>query len=99
MVAADGQRAKWPYDLARPRTWPGTRVLVRPGAPTGATPQPPSSKYYTLRYLLTALLADGESTIADPARSDDTDVLVAALGALGALVAWRDEPPALWVRG
>ncbi|HEY7983009.1 MAG TPA: 3-phosphoshikimate 1-carboxyvinyltransferase [Ktedonobacterales bacterium] len=99
MVAGDGQQAKEPYDLARPRTWPGTRVLVRPGAPTGATPHPPSSKYYTLRYLLTALLADGESTISDPARSDDTDVLVAALGALGAAVAWRGEPPALWVRG
>jgi 3-phosphoshikimate 1-carboxyvinyltransferase len=101
MVAADGQHATptEPYDLARPRTWPGARVLVRSGAPTGATPHPPSSKYYTLRYMLTALLAEGASTIADPARSDDTDVLIAVLRALGAAVEWRDDPPALWVRG
>jgi 3-phosphoshikimate 1-carboxyvinyltransferase len=88
-----------PYDLARPRTWPGTRLLVRPGAATGVSPRPPSSKYYTLRYLLAALLADGESTVMDPAQSDDTDVLVAALVALGAAVEWQADPPALRVRG
>jgi 3-phosphoshikimate 1-carboxyvinyltransferase len=101
MSATNGQHAaaSEPYDLARPRTWPGARVLVKPGAPTGALPHPPSSKYYTLRYLLTALLADGASTIVEPAQSDDTDVLIAALRALGAAVEWCDDPPALWVRG
>jgi 3-phosphoshikimate 1-carboxyvinyltransferase len=101
MSASDEQSAAAgePYDLARPRTWPSARVLVRPGAPIGATPHPPSSKYYTLRYLLTALLADGVSTIVEPAQSDDTDVLIAALRALGAAVEWQGDPPALWVHG
>ena len=64
-------------------------VFVRRG--TGGTPQPapvtlrtPGAKYYTLRYLLAALLADGVSRVRNPARSDDTRVLLAALRALGA---------------
>src|SRR5260370_36238987 len=44
-------------DLAAPRTWPGSRVLVRRGSPTGARPHLPSSKYYTLRYAINAFLA------------------------------------------
>lgn len=62
---------------------PPARVLVRAGRPTGAQPQPPTSKYYTLRYTLAAFLAAGESLVLDPARSDDTDVLLAAIRALG----------------
>jgi 3-phosphoshikimate 1-carboxyvinyltransferase len=49
----------------------------------------PGSKYYTLRYLLNALLAEGESIVRFPALSDDTAVLVRALRALGAQVAWE----------
>jgi 3-phosphoshikimate 1-carboxyvinyltransferase len=56
--------------------------------PTGADPHPPSSKYYTLRYTLAAMLAAGESTVRDPAQSDDTSVLVEAARALGAQVTW-----------
>jgi 3-phosphoshikimate 1-carboxyvinyltransferase len=52
----------------------------------------PGAKYYTLRYLLAALLADGVSQVRNPARSDDTAVLLSALEALGAVIA--EEPPA-----
>lgn len=50
---------------------------------------PPSSKNYTTRYLLAAALADGDSVVRHPARSDDADALVRCLGDLGALV--REE--------
>jgi 3-phosphoshikimate 1-carboxyvinyltransferase len=53
----------------------------------------PGSKYYTLRYLLNALLGDGESLVRFPAHSDDTAVLVGALRALGAQVSWEPVPP------
>ena len=49
----------------------------------------PGSKYYTLRYLLAAALATGESRVVAPALSDDTAVLVTALRALGAELAWE----------
>ncbi len=63
-----------------------TRVFVRGGV-TQAAPialRLPGAKYYTLRYLLAALLADGVSLVRNPARSDDTAVLVQALRVLGA---------------
>ena len=62
------------------------RVFVRGGMPRSeATRLPlPGAKYYTLRYLLAALLADGVSLVRNPARSDDTVALVRTLRALGA---------------
>ena len=45
---------------------------------------PPSSKNYTTRYLLVAALAEGESVVHYPARSDDADALVRCLRDLGA---------------
>src|SRR5581483_3036289 len=48
---------------------------------------PPSSKYHTLRTVLAALLAEGESIIENPALSDDTTVLLKACAQLGAKVA------------
>ena len=45
---------------------------------------PPSSKNYTTRYLLAAALADGESQIHYPAKSDDADALLRCLRQLGA---------------
>ena len=71
-----------------------TRVFVRGGIPQAApiALRLPGAKYYTLRYLLAALLADGVSLVRNPARSDDTAVLVQALRALGADVTEeRDE--------
>jgi 3-phosphoshikimate 1-carboxyvinyltransferase len=52
----------------------------------------PGSKYYTLRFLLNALLAEGESVVRFPAVSEDTAVLVHALAALGAKVSWEPQP-------
>ena len=46
----------------------------------------PGAKYYTLRYLLAAFLAEGESRVRNPALSDDTAVLVQAIRALGGQV-------------
>lgn len=53
----------------------------------------PGSKYYTLRYLLAAALADGQSTVEGPAVSDDTMVLVRALRCLGAAIEWQPTAP------
>jgi 3-phosphoshikimate 1-carboxyvinyltransferase len=51
----------------------------------------PSSKYYTLRYVLAATLAKGESHIAFPAESDDSDALFRCCQALGATFQWSDS--------
>ena len=50
----------------------------------GGTLSPPSSKNYTARYLLAAALAEGESRVRHPARSEDADALVRCLRLLGA---------------
>jgi 3-phosphoshikimate 1-carboxyvinyltransferase len=80
-----------------------TRVLVRGGTlREQAVRLPlPGAKYYTLRYLLAALLADGVSLVRNPARSDDTVALVRALRALGADVTetQRDGEWALRITG
>jgi 3-phosphoshikimate 1-carboxyvinyltransferase len=77
------------------RTWAGTEVSGRHPWPQAAlsTIELPGSKYYTLRYLLNALLGDGESLVRFPAHSDDTAILVGALRALGAQVSWEPVPP------
>lgn len=59
-------------------------IRVHPCKGLSGTILPPSSKYHTLRYLLAAFLAEGESVINYPALSDDSDVLLAACRALGA---------------
>ncbi|HLZ21655.1 MAG TPA: 3-phosphoshikimate 1-carboxyvinyltransferase [Ktedonobacterales bacterium] len=61
-------------------------------------PRLPGSKYYTLRYLLNALLAYDESVVRFPALSDDTAVLVAAMRALGATAQWERDTadPSSW---
>ncbi len=85
--------AQW--DAARaalpPIPLPPRRVFVRggQGRAVAEMPQPPGSKYYTLRYLLNALLATGESVVRFPALSDDTAVLVRAIRALGAGATWE----------
>jgi len=89
-----------------PVSQPPRRVYVRAGS--GRPPvEPitirlPGSKYYTLRYLLVALLAEGESLVRNPALSDDTAVLVRAIRALGATARWERLEPDGWqlrVRG
>ena len=99
----DPARAPLPPIPAPPRVVRVRGPASRPPIPIAA-PRPPGSKYYTLRYLLNALLADGESVVRGPALSDDTAVLVRALRALGAAVVWEPHAhdPSNWqlrVRG
>ncbi|GAC1390270.1 MAG: 3-phosphoshikimate 1-carboxyvinyltransferase [Ktedonobacteraceae bacterium] len=67
--------------------------FIAPTSLLRGDPIVPSSKYYTLRYMLAALLADGESRIAFPAESDDSDALFRGCRALGARLQWDDEQP------
>ncbi|TVQ26991.1 MAG: 3-phosphoshikimate 1-carboxyvinyltransferase [Spirochaetaceae bacterium] len=57
-------------------------VTVSPGKISGAIPIP-GSKSHTIRALLIAALADGESTIGRPLRSADTAACIDALRAMG----------------
>ncbi|MGH2484764.1 MAG: hypothetical protein ACRDHE_02005, partial [Ktedonobacterales bacterium] len=73
---------------------PPKTVFVRRGEPAGgrkviARVALPGSKYLTLRYLLNAALADGESIVRYPALSEDTQALSRALVALGARISWE----------
>lgn len=81
--------------LARPpaRVVVGGRVAR--ASPAGV-PRLPGSKYYTLRYLLNAMLADGESVIRAPALSDDTAVLVRAMRGFGARAVWERDSSGGW---
>ena len=67
-----------------------TRYIAPTSLIQGA-PVLPSSKYYTLRYLLAATLAKGESTVLFPASSDDSEALFRSCRALGAELTWRDD--------
>jgi len=60
--------------------WPAPH----PGAPVDATVTVPASKSLTNRYLLLAALADGPSRVRNALASRDSDLMVAALRALGA---------------
>src|SRR5579863_6320885 len=66
-------------------------LKVAPTSLIVGAPELPSSKYYTLRYLLAATLAEGESTVAFPAESDDSEILFRGCQALGAELRWCDE--------
>ncbi|HET9110760.1 MAG TPA: 3-phosphoshikimate 1-carboxyvinyltransferase [Ktedonobacterales bacterium] len=76
-----------------PTAQPPRAIFVGPPVGDSPTRPPhlPGSKYYTLRYLLNALLADGESVVEGPALSDDTGVLVRAMRALGGSARWERE--------
>ncbi|HEU5370721.1 MAG TPA: 3-phosphoshikimate 1-carboxyvinyltransferase, partial [Ktedonobacterales bacterium] len=71
-------------DLSKPV--PQT-VRIIPSGPLHGDITLPSSKYHTLRTILAALLAEGESIIDNPAQSDDTTVLLKACEQLGATIA------------
>ncbi|GCE27726.1 3-phosphoshikimate 1-carboxyvinyltransferase [Dictyobacter alpinus] len=75
-------------------------IFVAPSSLLPAQPEVPSSKYYTLRYILAAVLAPGESRIILPALSDDSDALFRGCRALGAELRWEDEQQhVLLIRG
>ena len=99
-MPASGDYAELP-PLPRPPLCVNVHGRAERGAWVGA-PRLPGSKYYTLRYLLNALLADGESIVRAPALSDDTVVLVRAMQALGATAVWKPDGAGgwdLWVEG
>ncbi len=66
------------------------RCTIEPTSLLRGEPVVPSSKYYTLRYLLAATLAEGESRIVFPATSDDSDALFRGCCALGAELSWDE---------
>src|SRR5437588_7426599 len=69
----------------------GQKLYIAPASLLRGQPRLPSSKYYTLRYLLAATLARGESTVSFPAVSEDSEALFRACCALGAQLHWCDE--------
>ncbi len=73
------------------------RIPVTPRSALDATVRPPGSKSLTNRALLTAGLAIGESQLADPLVSDDTEVMVAGLRTLGVEIDRQRD--AWYVRG
>jgi 3-phosphoshikimate 1-carboxyvinyltransferase len=76
------------------------KLYIAPASLLYGEPELPSSKYYTLRYLLAATLAKGESRVAFPAESDDSEALFRGCQALGAQLTWDDaEPRVLRVHG
>lgn len=76
------------------------KLYIAPSTRIYGQPEVPSSKYYTLRYLLAATLAGGESRIVFPAESDDSDALFRGCRAFGAELSWQDEQHhVLHVRG
>jgi 3-phosphoshikimate 1-carboxyvinyltransferase len=81
-----------------PTPEPPRRVTIQRGAqvPDEVELRIPGAKYYTLRYLLAAFLAEGESRVRNPALSDDTAVLVRAIRALGGQVTWERDGDDGW---
>ncbi|MEO8938471.1 MAG: 3-phosphoshikimate 1-carboxyvinyltransferase, partial [Burkholderiaceae bacterium] len=72
-------------------------IDLHPTMAAHGTVRVPGSKSISIRVLLLAALADGETTIAGLLRSDDTTVMIDALQALG--VAIRDAGDTLVVNG
>ncbi len=67
------------------------KIVISPSVLRPGQPDVPSSKYYTLRSVLAAVLAEGESRVVFPAQSDDSDALFGGCLALGARLSWDDE--------
>ncbi len=75
-------------------------LYIAPSSYILGEPLVPSSKYYTLRYLLAATLADGESRVIFPAESDDSEALFRGCRLLGATLTWEiGQQRVLHVRG
>lgn len=61
-------------------------VAVVPGGPVVGSIRPPGSKSLTNRALICAAFADGRSQLTGALRSDDTEVMVAALSRIGVAI-------------
>ena len=75
------------------------KISIVPSVLLPGQPDIPSSKYYTLRYVLAAVLAEGESRVVFPAQSDDSDALFRCCQGLGARLSWEDEERVLRIHG
>src|SRR5262245_48627729 len=67
-------------------------VRIEPRGPLDARVRVPGSKSVTNRALLTAALAEGTSELSGALASDDTDVMIDSLTALGCAVDASGEP-------
>jgi 3-phosphoshikimate 1-carboxyvinyltransferase len=65
-----------------------TRVRVGAGQLLSGVPWVPGAKYAAVRAILAAALAGGTSRVTGVPRTDDTSVLLAALGRLGCDITW-----------
>ncbi len=75
-------------------------IEIKPIAkPLRAHVRPPGSKSITNRALVCAALAEGTSTLRGALDSEDTRVMIAALGELGIAVATHDAGQTLVVEG
>jgi 3-phosphoshikimate 1-carboxyvinyltransferase len=63
-------------------------ITVTPGGPVAGTIRPPGSKSITNRALICATLAEGRSVLDGVLQSEDTEVMVEAMRALGVEVTW-----------
>lgn len=83
--------------MSTPDFLEATGVEIIPSGPLVGACNAPASKSVTNRLLLIAALAEGESRLVGPLRSDDSAVMSAGLVALGADI--RDEGAAVAITG
>ncbi|MCG8652129.1 MAG: 3-phosphoshikimate 1-carboxyvinyltransferase [Pirellulales bacterium] len=74
-------------------------VEVVPGPPVHGTIRPPGSKSLTNRALICAAFADGSSKLSGALRSEDTEVMIAALRQIGVAIQVSDGGRALEIDG
>ncbi len=75
------------------------RIEIRPTGPVRGSIRPPGSKSITNRALVCAALADGQSLLTGALDSEDTRVMVEALGKLGLLLHHDTKARTIRVRG
>jgi 3-phosphoshikimate 1-carboxyvinyltransferase len=74
-------------------------IEIKPIQQCDTVVEVPGSKSYTHRALILAALADGESTLIDPLRSEDTEITARGLERLGIPVLWEGNSIRVLGRG
>jgi 3-phosphoshikimate 1-carboxyvinyltransferase len=74
-------------------------VAIVPGGPVVGSIRPPGSKSLTNRALVCAAFAGGKSVLTGALRSDDTEVMIAALSAIGIAIDQADAGRTIRVDG
>ncbi len=75
------------------------QVQVSPGGPVCGSIRPPGSKSLTNRALICAAFAAGKSTLSGALRSEDTEVMIAALRDIGVQIEIADGGRTMQVHG